>query len=609
MGEHALYELASIIVLGIAAQWLAWRLRFPSILFLLIFGFIAGPLTGFLHPDELLGELLFPVVSISVAVILFEGGLTLRMSELKDVGVVVFRLISLGVLVTAAIASVAAYYILKMELRLAILLGTILVVTGPTVIGPLLMHIRPKKRVGTILKWEGIVIDPVGAILAVLVFEAILAGQIEQAWSVILLGILKTMFFGGIIGFVLAQFLVFLLQRFWVPDFLQETVALILVITAFVLSNIFQPESGLFAVTLMGLALDNEKVSIQHIVAFKENLRVMIISSLFILLAARIPLSDFSQFDLNSALFLAVLIFIARPLSVLASTAGSDLSWRERVFISWLAPRGIVAAAVSSIFAFRLAETNIPGVDILVPMTFLVIVVTVAIYGLTSGPVAKWLGVTQSDPQGLLIMGAHAWGRAIAKILKEHQFNVLLIDSNRGNILQARMEGIPAHYGSVVSEHIVNELDLEGIGRFLALTSNDEANSLAALHLSEIFEKVELYQLPPIRDKSREEDSFIPKHLRGRFLFDEQTNFNTLNDAYINGWRVKSTKLTKEFDYEAFKSFYKDRAIPMFLIIEPKKMMVFAADTTLEPKPGQSIIAMVKEQEQKMSTNQGDHRE
>lgn len=602
MPEHALFELASIIVLGIAAQWLAWRLRFPSILFLLIFGFIAGPLTGFLHPDELMGELLFPIVSISVAVILFEGGLTLRMGELKDVGAVVFNLISVGVLITWAIATAAAYYILGLDLRLAILLGAILVVTGPTVIGPLLMHIRPKKRVGTILKWEGIVIDPVGALLAVLVFEAILSGQIDQVWSVILLGILKTIFFGGIIGYLLAQLLVFLLQRFWVPDFLQETVALILVITAFVLSNVFQPESGLFAVTLMGLALDNQRVSIQHIVAFKENLRVMIISSLFILLAARIPLSDFGQFNLNSLLFLGVLVFIARPLSVFVSTLRSNLTWRDRLFITWLAPRGIVAAAISSIFAFRLAEIGIPDVQLLVPTTFFVIVATVALYGLTAGPLARWLNLTQSDPQGVLIMGAHAWGRAIAKVLLDKGFTVLVIDSNRGNILQARMEGIPSHYGSVVSEHIVNELDLEGIGRFIALTSNDEANSLAALHLSEVFEKVELYQLPPIRGKSRDEDSFIPKHLRGRFLFDEETNFNTLNNAYVNGWRVKSTRLSEEFDYNAFKSYYKDRAIPMFLITEPKRLMVFTTDTKLEPKPGHTIIALAQEEEQNQTS-------
>ncbi|MCW8813584.1 MAG: cation:proton antiporter, partial [Chlorobium sp.] len=559
MNEEKLIELASIAVLGIVAQWLAWRLRFPSILFFLVIGFIAGPVTGFLHPDGLMGELLLPIVSISVALILFEGGLTLRLGELRDVGRVVITLIIVGAIITWIIASAAAHYILMLDLRLSILLGAILIVTGPTVIGPLLSHVRPLKRVSTILKWEGILIDPVGAILAVLVFEAIIAGEISEASTVIFLGILKTLLIGGVIGFGMARLLLLLMKKFLIPDILQESVAFVMVIAAFVFSNILQPESGLLTVTLMGLFMDNQKlVSIKHIVEFKENLRVIIISSIFILLAARLQFSDFENFDLSTIAFLGVLIFIARPLSVFISTIGSKLNWRERTFISWMAPRGIVAAAVASVFALKLSINGESGAEVLVPITFLVIVVTVTIYGLTSSPVAMLLRIKQAKPQGILFVGAHSWARSIAKLLKEKKFNIIMVDTNKVNISAARLDGLTAFLGSILSEHISDELDLDGIGKLMALTPNDEANSLAALHMADAFERGEMYQLPPLSEKSGKELDFSAKHLRARFLFGKGINYFHLNSLFQNGWTLKSTGITDSFSYDDMKKNYNE---------------------------------------------------
>ncbi|NIR50645.1 sodium:proton antiporter [candidate division KSB1 bacterium] len=596
MSEHQVIGLAGIIVLGIGAQWLAWRLKLPSILFLLVFGFIAGPVTGFLHPDELMGDLLLPVVSISVAVILFEGGLTLRISELREIGRVVLMLIFLGGMLTWAIAAASAHFLLDLNLNLSILLGAILVVTGPTVIGPLLRHIRPIGKVADILKWEGIAIDPVGALLAVLVFEAILVGEVQEATTMVLLSLVKTVFLGGLIGLILARLLVFLLKQFWVPDFLQETVTLMLVIVAFVSSNLFQEESGLFAATLMGLALDNQKtVAIKHIVEFKENLRVLIISSLFVLLAARLQINDFQHFTMESLIFLAILIFLARPFSVFMSTLGSDLTWRERLFISWMAPRGIVAAAVASIFALRLAEIGLEQTEYLVPITFMVIVGTVAIYGLTATPIARRLNVAQSNPQGVLIIGAHAWARDIAKTLQAKTFKVVMVDTNRANIYTARMEGIPSYHGSVLSEHILDEIELDGIGRLLALTPNDEANSLAALNFSEIFESEELYQLPPESEKKGEEETYSPKHLRGRFLFGEGMHYRYLSNRFLTGATIKTTKLSKEFDYQAFQHYYGGSVIPLFLITGDNRLAVITAGQKIDPKSEQMIVAVVDE--------------
>lgn len=594
MSEEILLQLASIVILGIAAQWLAWKLRFPSILFLLVFGFIAGPITGFLHPDKLMGDLLLPIVSISVALILFEGGLTLRLKELREVGTVVIILIFIGAIITWFIAAASAHYILHLDLRLSILLGAILVVTGPTVIGPLLRHVRPLKRVGTILKWEGIMIDPVGAILAVLVFETILAGEISEASSVIILGITKTLIIGGILGFGMAKLLIFLLRKFLIPDILQESVALVLVITAFVLSNLLQPESGLLTVTLMGLFIDNQKyVSIKHIVEFKENLRVIIISSIFILLAARLELNDFQNFDLTTFAFIGVLIFIARPVSVFISTIGSKLNWRERTFISWMAPRGIVAAAVSAVFALKLSESAIPGTEMLVPVTFLVIVVTVTVYGLTASPIAKLLKVAQSKPQGVLFVGAHQWARALAKILKGNNINVMMVDTNRANIASARLEGITAFLGSILSEHITDELDLDGIGRLIALTSNDEANSLAALHMAEEFERGEMYQLPPLSKRTGKELEYSAKHLRARFLFGEGINYHYLSSLFQNGWELKSTKLSVEFNFADMRKHYNEKIIPLFLIKANRKLFISTLDNPIDPLPGDTVISLV----------------
>jgi NhaP-type Na+/H+ or K+/H+ antiporter len=595
LNESKLIELASIVILGIAAQWIAWQLKFPSILFLLVIGFIAGPVTGFLNPDALLGDLLLPVVSLSVALILFEGGLTLRLAELKEVGRVVIALISLGALITWAIAAAGAYYLLGLEIRISILLGSILVVTGPTVIGPMLRHIKPLRRAGTILKWEGIMIDPVGALLAVLVFEAIVIGELGAAWSVILMGLLGTIIAGGLIGYLMSRVLVFFLKKFWIPDTLQESVAFIMVLGTFVLSNYIQPESGLFAVTLMGLFLDNQKhVSIKHIMVFKENLRVIIISSIFILLAARLRIEDFDFFNWPGIAFLALLIFIARPVSVFFSTLFSDVNWNERLFISWLAPRGIVAAAVASVFALRLAELEIPGAESIVPITFIVIIVTVTIYGLTSGPVARFLKVAQEEPQGVLIAGAHNWARAIAIALMEKNIRVVMVDTNNGNVTQAKTDGIYAVQGSILSEHLINEMNLNGVGKMMALTSNDEANSLAALNLREVFGSGELYQLPPISQKTGTEDDYSPSHLRARFLFGEGMDFHHMNELYSNNWVVKSTKLTKAFTFKDFQNQYKEEAVILFILKENGRLVLNTVEEPVKPEVNDTIIAFVK---------------
>ncbi len=596
MGHNILVGLTAVVALGIGAQWLAWRLRLPSILQLLVVGFWAGALTGFLDPDAMLGDLLSPVVSLSVAIILFEGGMSLDMAELREIGKVVRNLATIGALTTWAASAVLAYWLLDFDLGLSLLFGALLIVTGPTVIGPLLRHIRPDAKVGSAIKWEGIVNDPIGAILAVLVFEAIVAGEPGSGISAAAVGVLKAAATGGVFGLLGAGVMIVLLRRHWVPDFLQNPVALAVVLSTFTASNLVQAETGLLTVTIMGSVLASQRiVTVHHIIQFKENLRVLLISALFILLAARIELSAFSGTTLSTVLFIVALILIVRPVSVALATLGTDLNTRERVFLGFMAPRGIVAAAVSSIFAFELAERpgGYEGAEQLIPVTFLVIVATVGFYGLSAAPAARRLGVASPNPQGLVIVGAAGWVRSLARVLQQRKITVLLIDSNWANIAAARQAGLPAHYGNALLERLMEELDLDGIGSMLAVTPNDEVNALATLHFGELFGRSRVYQLPPGSGRSKSSKSAIPKHLRGRVLFGSDISHSVIDARIDAGAEIKATGLTAEFSYNDFRRLYGDTAIPLLSVNDAGEVQVFTAERPPTPKAGQTLISLV----------------
>lgn len=597
MAEHSLVSIGLIIVLGFAAQWISWRIRIPSILFLLLGGIAAGPLLGYLNPGELFGDVLVPFVSLSVAIILFEGGLTLKIGEFKTIGRVVTLLISLGVLITWAITAASAYWLLGLNVYVSVLLGAVLSVTGPTVIGPLLRNIRPQKIVGNVLKWEGILIDPIGALLTILVFEVILIGEAQQALMAVALGITKTIFAGLLIGGVLAYLLAFLIKKYWIPDYLHGTAALAFVVIAFLISNYFQAESGLLATTIMGIVLTNQKfAATKKIKDFKENLTLFIIPVLFIVLSASLTVDNMKPLlSASGIIFLLVLIFIGRPLSVFASAYRAGLKFKEKLFLAWMAPRGIVAAAVSSVFALKLAEADVDQSEYLVSVTFLVIMGTVIIYGFTSPAVAKWLKVSQADPQGVLIAGGQEWSLQIAKALQDQGFNVAVIDTNRQNISRARMMGLIAYNESIISDNAIDTVNMEGIGQLLALTSNDEVNSLSALQFSEVFEKSNLYQLVPNTEKERDEAQFSPLHLRGRFLFGKGINFNFLSAKFEDGGVIKSTRLTEEFTFEKFQEKYDGAATLLFLITQKGNLIPFTSGERLRPQAGNTIVALVNE--------------
>ncbi len=599
--------LAMIFVLGVGAQWLAWKIRVPSILLLLLIGILAGPVartvlegTRFaqfaLDPDSLFSsDVLLAAVGIAVGLILYEGGLTLNFKELKSTWKPVTLLVSTGALITWIIAGISAYYIFNLDRSIAVLLGAILIVTGPTVVGPLLTHIRPSGDSGLILKWEGIVIDPIGVLAAVLVFEVISVNSEMNDVGSVVQAILVTIVAGTGFGLLAAVLLRTVMTRFLVPDYLQNPVSLMLVVAAFTASNEVMPESGLLATTVMGIALGNQKkVDVHHILEFKENLRVLLIAALFIVLSARLQIDQLAQLDwMRVLLFLAVLILVARPVAVFLATVGAGLSLNERMFIAWLAPRGIVAAAGASIFSLGLGTED---AEQIVPLTFSVIIGTVAFYGLTTPWAAKMLRVADQNPQGVLFIGAPYWARAIARMLHQRGYKVLLVDSNRSNVRDARMDGLDAIQDNILTIPDITDLDMRGIGRVFATTPNDEVNTLALQRFKGYFETSSLYQVQPHKQKKTPEDGHHSDR-RWRVLFGADADFAGLESRLHNGWVIKATTISDEFSYGNYRTLYGSSIVPLFTLKPSGGVVVWTTDKPAEPMPGDTIVAIVNPDE------------
>lgn len=597
--EEIIAGIAMILALGMVAQWAALKLHVPSILILLSAGLLVGPGLGILEPTELFGDLLFPLVSISVALILYEGGLGLNLRELGGARSAFLRLISVGALITWGISALAAHFILGLSYEISILLGAILIVSGPTVVIPLLLHIRPARRVSSFLKWEGILIDPVGAIIAVIVLQAILGGDLGDGtfqWSATV-DVTETFLIGGIVGAAGGIIVTYALKNYLLPDLYQNMLSLAVVVGIFAISNTIRAESGLFAVIVMGLVMANQPyVSVRRIVDFKENLRVVIISALFIVLAARLDRDEIAAvLTFKSLLFLLTLILVARPLATVLSTWNSPLSWRDRAFIAWMAPRGIVAAAVASIFGIELAEAGIEGGNQLTAYAFLTIIGTVLIYGLTAPYLARRLELVSSGPSGVLILGAHPLAQEIGLALLEEGFPTLLIDSNRTNIQGARLAGLKTHYGNVLSDDTIEQLDLSGIDKFIAMTPNDEVNTLAAVRMSEIFEARNVYQVAPQRAAESPGLAVSPsRHLSGRILSGAGASLAEINRRLRAGASIKRTVLTERFTFDDFVEQY-ESPLPLFVITANHALRPIAADQERPIIPGDRLISVVED--------------
>lgn len=599
-----LLYLALIPALGVTAQWIAWRTNLPGILLLLLCGILLGQ---FVRPDQFLAaltggdetagpNLLFPFVSLSVAVIMFEGGLTLKLSELRESGSASLRLCTIGAVIALVGNAVAAHYVLGWQWRLSLLLGAILIVTGPTVIGPLLRQVRPSRRVASTLKWEGIVIDPIGAVLAVLVYEEVLLHQSSPSVGGAIVSLTITVLVGLSLGCFGGALLTQAFRRFWIPDALQGVAALSLALLIFAISNWLAHESGLISVTVLGIWLTNQKhIDVLHIIELKENLRTLLIGCLFIVLGSRVNLGDIAAIGLPGIGLVSVMVLIVRPLSVYLSLIGSSLNLREQTFIAGLAPRGIVAAAVSSVFALSIesqSDINLPNGEQLATVTFLVIVGTVAVYGLAAQPLAKLLKLAETNNHGLLIAGADGWVRDFAAELHKAGVGVLVVDTNYNKISQARMDGLRGECVNILNEHAREDLDLTGLGRFLAMTPNDEVNSLALKECRHLFDSSRLYQLT-FKNKTVAGRRGMTKNLMGRELFGEGLTFSFLTEQHKAGARFKTTNLTESFTFDDFIAKYGEQTVVLCVIKDDGSLRINTVDDPLVPMAGQTIVSMV----------------
>ncbi|MDP8080311.1 cation:proton antiporter [Phocoenobacter skyensis] len=542
--------LSAVVGLGIGAQWLAWYLKQPSILFLLLIGILVGPVLNIFSPDAVLGELLFPFISLGVAIILFEGALTLEFEEIQHHGKVVKLLVSVGMLVTTAVISLATYWLFDVDWRIALLFGALVCVTGPTVIVPLLRSVRPNRTISNILKWEGILIDPIGAIAVVLVYEYIIsAGTSNEIWIFVKIVIIAT-----ILGMLGALCLAKLIKHHLIPDYLRNVFVLAYVLLLFSISNALSHESGLLTVTVLGVALANWKnFPKDNILEFKESLTVLLISVLFIVLAARIDLDALLSVGFSGILLLLIAMFVARPLAIWASSIGSKLTLNEKLMISWVGPRGIVAAAISSLFAIRLQDLNIQGVELLVPLVFTIIIGTVFIQGLGAKAVATFLKVREVADTGVLIVGANPVALMIAKSLKDLDFKVIMTHTNYNDLTEARMMGIQTYYGSPLSNHADSHLDLIGIGYLFTVSTDQEMNILSAAHYLHEFGEQNIFRLEfndktNLKERHQKQNGFTVK-----CLFGEDVTYGKLSKMLNNNAKIKVTNLTESYNYTNYK--------------------------------------------------------
>lgn len=593
MHEHTLITLALILVAGIACQWLAWRLKLPAIIFLLGCGILAGPVLGWLHPDTLLGELLFPIVSLAVAVILFEGSLTLSFKEIPGLGRVIRNLITLGVLISWGITTLATHLLLDFSWELSFLFGAIMVVTGPTVIMPMIRTVRPRESVANVLLWEGILIDPIGAILAVLVYEFIIAGGLQTGLSSGLLIFGKIVLVGTGIGIGGGWFFGTLLKRYWIPQFLHNVIALAMVCGLFTVSNLLAEESRLLTVTVMGIWLANIRdLDLEDILDFKESLSLLLISILFIILAARMDLTGFLDLGWSALGVFVVIQFLVRPLSAQLCSIGSELNMNERHLLSWIAPRGIVAAAISALFALKLESLGYPGANQMVPLTFVVIIGTVLLQSTTAGPLAKFLNVAEVEPRGFLIVGANPLARAIGKALQDNDFRVLLTDQNWSAVREAKLKGLPAYWGNPVSEHAERHISLVGIGHLLTLSHNLELNALAAHYYRLEFEAQRIFTIRVHNSgngRSTEKSQF---RYGGRALFSPAATLQELEKQLQQGAEIRKTRLTENFSYADYLKEHQGKRLPLFAVDEKNNIHMFNEDRDLEPEADWTILAL-----------------
>jgi NhaP-type Na+/H+ or K+/H+ antiporter len=591
MKEHLILVFMLVGLVGIGAQWLAWRMRVPAIILLIIGGLVVGPWLGWVEPTADLGHLLQPIIGLAVAVILFEGGLNLRWHEYKETGVNVNRLVTVGLLLTWMLSSLVAYYVGRLSLPVAILFGAIIIVTGPTVIIPLLKQARLKRRAASLLKWEGIINDPIGALIAVLVFEYFAASEHHLELADMALNMGLAIFVSLVVGITAGFGLGWAFRKDHIPEFLKSPVMLVGVILVYTLVNHVQEEAGLLAVTIFGVVLGNQQLrSIDELRRFKEYITILLVSGVFVLLTADIDISILKQLNWQSAALLACVVFLIRPLTVYISTLGTGIAWQDRALLAWIAPRGIVAAAVAGIFAPQMIASGYEGADQLLPLVFTLIVTTVVLHGLSIKWMARKLELASLNPHGLVIVGASPWSVELAKIIQERNVPVILSDTSWHHLRSARMTNVSTHHGEILSERSEEELELNAVSHLLAATANDAYNALVCTRFAPEFGRNNVFQLPHL-EKHEVKKKAVARTMRGRIAFGENARYEDFMRRHYQGWVFRKTLLSENFDYRKFLDEKNEDTVLIAIIDKNGEIKFYPLDESFEPDSGNTIIS------------------
>ena len=571
-------ELAGIIILGILAQWFAWKFKMPAILPLILIGLLVGPIAAeYLSEDGskwiepvwngekglFPGEGLYYFVSLAISIILFEGGLTLKRNEIRTVGPAITKLITLGSAITFFGAGIVAHYVFDLSWEISFLFSSLIIVTGPTVITPILRNIPLKKDVSAVLKWEGILIDPIGALVAVLVFEFISVGGGSGYTKTALIEFGKILLFGTTFGFTFAHALAFAINKNLIPHYLLNVVSLSTVLLVYVESDIFAHESGLLAVVVMGMVLGNNKLeNIKELLYFKESLSVLLISILFILLAANINIEDMMLlYNWNTAILFAIVVFLIRPIGVFLSTIGSNLKTNEKLFISWVGPRGIVAAGIASLFGSKLLMANVEGAEYITPLVFMIVLGTVLLNATTARAIARILGVFLLKSEGILIIGSGQLSRIIASYLVKNNRHVVLVDSNSSNVQKAKDIGLDAIKKDIYEEDLMDDIELNDVGYLLALTGNPEINRFAINKFKDQFGENGSFRL--ITPEERNKPTVTPKE----GLFSHTDDFVKLTEVSRKFPTIHEMNIDSKEHYDALIDTIKldEDIVPLFI--------------------------------------------
>lgn len=580
---------ALVGALGVGSQWLAWKLRLPAIVLMLAAGLVIGPVLGFLDPGVQFGDMLQPMIAIAVAIILFEGGLTLNLHSLKDAAEGVRRLVVMGAPLGWLFSTLALHYVAGVSWAGSAVFGGIMIVTGPTVIAPLLRQSRLSRRPAALLQWEAIVNDPIGALAAVLAFEIVVVFETStgagHAAQVLIVGILVAIVLGAAAGWGLVR----AFRNAFVPEYMKVPVLFVVLLAVFAISDSVLHESGLLAVTVMGLWLANAELpSFTELRRFKEHATILLVSGVFILLAANMSFENLQILDWRALAFVIVVIVLARPAAVLIALTLSNIPWKERLLVAFTGPRGVVLVAVAGLFGERLAALEITDANRIGPLAFALVAATVVLHGFTLTPMARWLGLTAAKVPGVLILGGSQWSVELGKALKKMELPVMIADPNHAHLRAARDAGIDTFFGDILSQAAEHRIDHVAYEKLITATDNDAYNTLVATDLAPEFGRENVYQLKRVKQASSRHA--LPATLGGRAIGADETFFE-VNARVAQGCEFRTTKLSEEFTLDHWRETLPDATV--IADVGPNgTLRLLGPEDTPKDAPGTRILSL-----------------